>query len=264
MTDFDPRNYWEQTLGANFDVRGVGYGSLGLQYNIWLYRLRKVIFRRLLRVARIDAKSARVLDVGCGTGFYIDRWQQAGVRALTGLDLTETSVQQLRRKFPDVTFVQGDIGDRPSPLAAQQFSVVDAFDVLFHIVDDDKYAQAFVNLFDALEPGGTLLFSDNFVHHQPLRGRHHVSRPLADTAAAVEAAGFTIEQRIPMFVLMNQPVDSRTQWGPKLWDRTVTLAAKHEALGWAIGAGLYPIDRLLTRLLRESPTTEIMICRKAG
>jgi len=262
MTDFDPRHYWEQALGRHFDLQGVGYGSLGLQYNIWMYRLRKVIFARLLRIAKLDARHSDVLDVGCGTGFYIDQWLAAGARSVTGADLTETSVAQLRQRFPTARFVQADIGASPNPLGGRHFDVIDAFDVLFHIVDDARYAQAFVNLYEVLRPGGTFVFSDNFVHHDELRGRHHVSRSLQQTEDAVRAAGFTIERRMPVFVLMNQPVDVRSELGPRIWGRTVTLASKHEALGWAIGAAIYPIDRVLTRWLTESPTTEMMVCRK--
>ena len=32
--------------------------------------------------------------------------------------------------------------------------------------------------------------------------------------------------------------------------------------GWALGAMLYPVERALVRRRRESPSTELMVCRK--
>ena len=263
MSDFDPRAYWESALGSHFDLQGVGYNSLGLQYNRWMYRLRQDVFRRVLRKARIAAPTSDVLDVGCGTGFYVEQWRKAGARSVTGIDLTETSVARLRQRFPTATFFQGDIGADLTMLRGSTFDVVDAFDVLFHIVDDLRYRRAFINLAGALKPGGTLLFSDNFVHGGPARARHHVSRPLEETEDAVRAAGFRIEARMPMFVVMNEPADSNSALVRRAWSMAIPQAARHEAIGWAIGASLYPVDRILTRILHESPTTEVMVCRKA-
>jgi hypothetical protein len=43
----------------------------------------------------------------------------------------------------------------------------------------------------------------------------------------------------------------------------VAPAALAEPLGWLLGAVLAPIDLGLTAVCRESPTTEVMVCRLA-
>jgi hypothetical protein len=43
----------------------------------------------------------------------------------------------------------------------------------------------------------------------------------------------------------------------------VAPAALAEPLGWLVGATLYPLDLALTSVMRESPTTEIMVCRRS-
>ena len=35
-----------------------------------------------------------------------------------------------------------------------------------------------------------------------------------------------------------------------------------EPLGWLLGALIYPIEKALVRLMREGPSTELMVCRK--
>jgi SAM-dependent methyltransferase len=264
---FDPRGYWEERLRSSWSLAGVGYRRLGRRYNAWMYRIRRQVFLRLVASLPVEWSRARVLDIGAGTGFYVQLWRQLGVPRVTGVDLTAKAVEELRRRFPGDEFLQLDIGappPRPSSLVPP-FDVVTAMDVLFHIVDDEAWARAFRNIGELVRPGGWFLWSDNFVRHGLTRARHQVNRPLGESERLVREAGFAVHGRVPMFVLMNYPADMRSRLGRLLW--TVFVAAPAslaEPLGWAVGAGLYPLEAWLTAVLRESPTTEIMICRKVG
>ncbi len=205
-----------------------------------------------------------MLDVGAGTGFYVERWAEAGVKNITGADITQVVVEQLAQKFPAYHFVEADIGADVSMLPGQPFDAVSAFDVLYHIVDDALYARAFHNIYSLLRPGGYFVFSDNFLHGETQRGRHQVSRSLPVIEGLVKEAGFEIVERFPMFVLMATPVDSRSRLLKLLWSGIRTLAALSEVTGFLAGAALYLPERALIATLKESPTSEIMICRKPG
>ena len=279
---FDPRQYWEARLREHYSLAGVGYLRLGRRYNAWMYRVRGEVFDRVIseigRKQEAGGGSAsssllpppsslawwsgrEVLDVGSGTGFYVDRWLRTGAR-VTGLDLTDVAVDELARAFPGARFVRADIGATGVPLASVSFDAASAMDVLFHIVDDAAYARAFVNIASVLKPGGWLLWSDNFLRHATERVTHQASRSLDESVRCVEAAGFEIVDRVPMFVLMNYPADTTSRlarWG---WTAMVAPAALAEPIGGLIGAILYPLERALVRRLRESPSTELMICRK--
>ncbi|HEY9517889.1 MAG TPA: methyltransferase domain-containing protein [Gemmatimonadales bacterium] len=271
-TPFDNKRYWEDRLREHYSLAGVGYLRLGRRYNEWMYRVRGEVFDRVVeRIAKSEERRGwRVLDVGAGTGFYVDRWLRMGA-AVTGLDLTEVAVRELSRCFPAVNFVQADIGGplggRPLGevlLPPGSFDAVSAFDVLFHIVDDAAYARAFQNIAALLRPGGWFLWSDNFLRHPTERVAHQVSRSLAESTHAVEAAGFEIIDRVPMFVLMNYPADTTSRlarWG---WTAMVAPATMAEPIGWAVGALLYPLERALVRAMKESPSTELMVCRNPG
>jgi len=269
-TPFDNKRYWETRLREHYSLAGVGYLRLGRRYNEWMYRVRGEVFDRVVeRIAKSDERRGwRVLDVGAGTGFYVDRWLRMGA-TVTGLDLTEVAVRELSRGFPAANFVQADIGaplgGRPLGerlLSPGSFDAVSAFDVLFHIVDDPAYARAFQNIAELLRPGGWFLWSDNFLRHPTERVAHQVSRSLGESTAAVEAAGFEVIERVPMFVLMNYPADTTSKlarWG---WTAMVAPATLAEPIGWAVGALLYPLEKALVERLKESPSTEIMVCRK--
>jgi 2-polyprenyl-3-methyl-5-hydroxy-6-metoxy-1,4-benzoquinol methylase len=237
-----------------------------------MYRVRGAVFDRVVGRESPAASGSgsgwlgkRALDVGAGTGFYVDRWQRLGAD-VTGLDLTDVAVSELARSFPQAAFVRADIGGAPGdiPLALGTFDAVSAFDVLFHIVDDAAYEQAFRNIAALLKPGGWFFWSDNFLRHPAERVQHQVSRTLAESTRCVTAAGFEVVERVPMFVLMNYPADTTSRLLRGAWTAMVAPAAIAEPVGWALGAALYPLEKLLVSMKRESPSTELMICRKAG
>ena len=269
-TPFDNKRYWETRLREHYSLAGVGYLRLGRRYNEWMYRIRGEVFDQVVeRMAKATGnrqqatgwQGAKVLDVGAGTGFYVDRWLRMGA-TVTGLDLTEVAVRELSHCFPSVNFVQADIGGPlgGGPLGEVllppgSFDAVSAFDVLFHIVDDAAYARAFHNIAALLRPGGWFLWSDNFLRHPTERVAHQASRSLTESAAAVEAAGFEVLERVPMFVLMNYPADTTSKlvrWG---WTAMVAPATLAEPIGWAMGALLYPLEKALVKRLKESPST---------
>src|ERR1700716_316355 len=85
---FDPTRYWESRLSSHLSVRGVGYLGYGVPFNRWMYRVRKNVFRRVLRDLSLTLPALDVLDVGAGTGFYVDLWRSAGAGSVTAFDLT--------------------------------------------------------------------------------------------------------------------------------------------------------------------------------
>ena len=73
-----------------------------------------------------------------------------------GVDIAEVAIEKLSRMYPEYTFYRMDIGNRVHELEKATFDVVSAMDVLFHIVDDNKYENALRNIYGLLRPGGTL------------------------------------------------------------------------------------------------------------
>ena len=261
MTEFDAKQYWETRLAGNAGLRGVGFVRLGRRYNDRLYQVRRHVFLRSMRTLGLPLEHLDVLDVGSGTGFYLDRWRELGVRSVVGSDLTEVATQALRRSHPGTEIHQLDIGADLGPLAGRRFGIVSAFDVLFHVVDDARFERAIANIRSLVEPGGLFVWSDNFVHHRATRATHQVSRPLEVIERALASSGFQVVERRPMFVLMNGPADTRNPLLRAWWLALVALVGMGEPVGQTLGALLYPLELLLTRWLPESPSTELMVCR---
>jgi SAM-dependent methyltransferase len=257
----DPQQYWEDRLTEHFNDRGVGDIGLPESYNRFLYNVRRTVFRRAARLAGINAERSKVLDVGSGTGFYIHNWLDIGVKDLTGSDITQFAVDQLGRKYAKVVFRQLDIGNTTVPWPSGTFDCVSSFDVLFHIVEDERFVAAIHNIAGLLKPGGVFLFSDNLVH-ESFNVRHQVGRTEDTILKTLDQAGLTVEYRIPMFVLMNDPVRSRSRLVKKAFSLIYRYASKSSLMGTLIGGSLYPFELLLTKLLKNGPSTEVLVCRR--
>jgi SAM-dependent methyltransferase len=254
---FNPKQYWESRLEGHWGLHGVGCLGLG-RYNEWVYRAKRTVFDRAIRRLRLPAAFS-ALDIGCGTGFYIDRWSSLGAGEITGLDLTSESVSRLQSRFPAFRFVQGDIG-APADVLNGTFDAISSMDVLFHIVENERYARALQNIYRLLNPKGYFVFSENFLHDKPAVGRHQVSRTLREIEEMLRRTGFSIIRRVPLHVLMNYPVDTRSALMKLSWDRFSDMIERHQWLGTLAGAAQYPLEMALVRVLRESPSTELMVC----
>ncbi len=262
-SDFDARSYWEERLAQDYSLTGVGFRRLGPSFNKWAYRVRRERFLAAVKRLDLSPSGARVVDVGSGTGFYVSCWQELGA-SVTGLDLTETAVQQLAAGYPQARFLRADVSEPGlvDQLGAGEADAVSAMDVLFHVVDDAAYERALANIHDVLRPGGYFLYSDLFVHGKVRRTPHRVARPLVDVQRALQQVGFDVVERKPLFVLMNDPLDSRNPLFRALWYGAGRVISSSDKLGDFAGRKLYPIELKLTEKRDESPTTELMVCRR--
>jgi SAM-dependent methyltransferase len=259
---FDARSYWESRLGRDWNLQGVGLRRLGGRFNAWAYRLRGEVFQRVVTTHLRDLGARDVLDIGSGTGFYVDAWRHAGARSITGVDLTEAAVGRLTQRFPDVRFVRRDVSDGLPEMSKERFDVVSAMDVLFHILDDRRFEAALRTVAQHLRPGGTFLYSDMFLRNREIRETHAVYRRLSDIERAVQAAGLEIVTRTPMFVYMIQPLDADSRLVRGLWTGGAGVASLAEPLGEIAGRALYALDSRLVTKRSESPSIEIMVCRR--
>ena len=195
----DARDFWERRLARQFDLRGTGETELSLAYNRACYQLRREVLTRALRDLGFDPRGKRVLDVGCGTGFFTAYYLERGAH-VTGIDIAPVSIETLSARHPDARFILADAGERP---VEGRYDLVNAFDVLYHILDDSRWEAAVTHLAATVEPGGLFLASDTFSTLERL-AEHNRMRPLARYRAVLNAAGLQLAGLHPTHVLLNR------------------------------------------------------------
>jgi SAM-dependent methyltransferase len=263
MPELNTKQYWDNRLKDNWGPQGVGYLQLGQFFNVWMYQIRKNIFFRNVKPLVRNWGNKDVLDIGSGTGFYINLWKSLKVNSVTATDISTHAINNLQEIFPDIDCFEIDISDSlPDTIREKKFHVVSAFDVLFHIVDDRKYENSIGNIFDMLNPGGYFIFSENFLQGKTLRKAGQVSRSQNDIESGLRKAGFKTILHVPMFVIMNYPMDSKNRFYKRSWGRTMSIVERFPAAGIIMGGIMFPFELALTSKPKDSPSTELMICVK--
>ena len=104
------------------------------------------------------AAGARVLDLGCGTGYgaaELARGDRQGKpREVVGVDRHAPSLRYARRHFPGIDFRRGDAEALPEDLG--RFDLIVALGLLPHLV---HRSQALTGIASRLAPGGRFLAS---------------------------------------------------------------------------------------------------------
>jgi SAM-dependent methyltransferase len=271
MDRYTPQTYWDSLLGEHLDERGVGYPGLALALNRAMYDAERDQLARLLADHDIAVgPQTRVLDVGAGSGIWIDFWERRGAGAITGVDLTEAAVAGLRRRFPRHTFTRVDVTDAGGELDGP-FDLISAMSVLLHITDEERWRAAVRSLATLLAPDGHAVLIEPVVVHRwwgpPFGpGANSKARPLADWRDALAAAGLELVELRPATVLLGNVVDTRSPAAFK------ALQAYWTALGMGIGPrerpgrvaakALSALDRPLRRRLPHGPTAKLMLLRR--
>ena len=270
MADYVPQRYWDDLLREHLDERGVAYPGLPVSFNRAMY----VAFLRSTRRMLDDhglVQPLRVLDIGSGTGIWIDFWLGLGRTDITGVDLTQASVDELLARYPELQFYRGDAGAPDLPVDGP-FDAVSVMSVLLHITNDDRWRQAWKNIASVLASDGYAVLIEPVVVHRwwgrPF-GQEAASkaRPLSEYRTAIADAGLELVDMRPATVLVANPVDTRSRLTfhsmSMLWRIVGRLVRGNEDRGRHIGAFLNAFDGPLRRLLPGGPSAKILLVRRS-
>jgi len=261
---FDREAYWAERYRV-IDLTRSGHIDLPVSYNKWLYRRKVECLMRDLRRAGFDPKGASVLEIATGTGVYVEAWKRAGIGRLIGIDISQAATDALRKRFQGYSFHKRDLGEPGLiELTGTGFDLVTAVDMLYHIVEDERFPVALANLASAAKPGGLLAIHDVFPHRAELDFGYLKLRTLDAYTRALDAAGFDIVSRTPTFFLSVQANDPSSEAvGARMdafWARVAyPIITRAPA---AAGAVAYAVDRALGAFLREGPSFEMLVCRR--
>jgi 2-polyprenyl-6-hydroxyphenyl methylase/3-demethylubiquinone-9 3-methyltransferase len=126
--------------------------------------------RRRGHLMRRLPAGARVLDVGCGSGWFSAALSEAGF-SVTGVDVAAEALRRARARARGVEFVHAREGDA-LPFEAASFGAAWLGEVLEHVQDGIALLEEVARV---LEPGGVLIASTPD-HPFALRARFALSR----------------------------------------------------------------------------------------
>jgi SAM-dependent methyltransferase len=119
------------------------------------------LLEHVLRHPLPDAPS--VLDIGVGAGHWVDFYRAAfGAGDVVGVDISAPVVEALQGRYAGtagVTILEADITAQGAAFD-RRFDVVNAVDVLFHVVDEERWLRALATIARHLSPNGRLVVTE--------------------------------------------------------------------------------------------------------
>lgn len=100
----------------------------------------------------LELQQPRLLDLGCGLGWFTERLAVLG--EAHGIDLSEEGIAVARGRRPDISYLSGNIYEAALP--KNYFDVVVSQEVIAHVEDQPKYLERAA---EVLKPGGHLIIT---------------------------------------------------------------------------------------------------------
>jgi SAM-dependent methyltransferase len=134
-----------------------GYSWHSSGYRFYMQQLERELLEALGRV-QAPLVGGRVLEVGCGSGYFLHRLIEYGAAHGAGVDLMPGRIEQAQARYPNLELVAGDASALPWEDAS--FDVVSQFTCLSSVLDAALRARIAGEMWRVLRPGGVIVSYD--------------------------------------------------------------------------------------------------------
>ena len=141
------QSFYERYWGQQSAFKRDGVAELPPEWN-------EENLERILKFCR-DKIQGRVLDVGCGDGFFTAQiLKRFNLKNIYGLDISQKAVDFARFKHPEIKFQQSALNHIPEE--TNSIDSITMIEVIEHLVDIEGTLK---ELFRVMKPGGILLIA---------------------------------------------------------------------------------------------------------
>ena len=173
--------------------------------SFWVWSRTRLLRREILQLTA-PLERAKVLEIGCGTGVFLQSLADEPNLELLGSEIYLRGLKSARARNSSVEYVQLDASDIPFEA---EFDVVGAFDVIEHIDDDISVLRG---ICQALKPGGHALITvpqhqflwsslDELVHHKRRYGRKELMDKARQAGLEVRFVSSFLFMLFPLMLL---------------------------------------------------------------
>ncbi len=149
------------------------------------------------RFRHVMPEGANVLDLGCGSGEPVARYLIEAGHRVTGVDSSPTLIGLCRSRFPEETWIAGDMCE---VALSHRFGGIVAWNSFFHLTPDDQ--RAMFRIFgDHAEPDAALMFTSGPAAGEAIgayqgEALYHASLDATEYQTLLAAHGFSVVQHV--------------------------------------------------------------------
>ncbi len=162
---YNANKWWDESFYTN----GVSdRQTIGAQKNIvtayYHYASVEMQILRHLRNNNIALNAKNILDIGSGSGHWIDFYLKFSPALIAGMDVSTASYEYLKNKYSSTGEVNIYPGNALKVIGklSGQYDLVNAIGVMFHIVDDFEWENTICAISSILKENGMLVIGGHF------------------------------------------------------------------------------------------------------
>jgi SAM-dependent methyltransferase len=135
-----------------------------VETSIYHYNSVENTLLRAIAQLHICVEGASVFDIGCGSGHWLNFYRRLGATRFVGCDVSKIAITHLEsvnhvNKYDGLHCMEANDALN---LDDTKFTIVNAIGVMFHIVDDTKWADTITSVYNKLEPHGVFMVGGHF------------------------------------------------------------------------------------------------------
>lgn len=158
---YDAEAYWgDRFRKFGPSLKGPGHEGLNEDDNRVMYEAAGRLFAEYCASEGVSFAGRRVLEIGCGTGYYTDLIARLGPpAAFTGLDVTDANFMDIAGRHPGAHLVKDNAADKAAIPGKALYDVIVMIDVIHHVVTDRDFDAIMANVRRWLAPGGSFVIT---------------------------------------------------------------------------------------------------------
>jgi SAM-dependent methyltransferase len=223
------------------------------------------VYTQLLSDLKVKVDGGKLLDIGSGSGrwvrYFLDRFAPA---LFTGVDYAKASVDLLGKWFPQEQHPNTRLDFRHASIAeasldlGHRYDLINIANVLFHIPEQELFANALRNLAKHVADDGRIVTTE-YLPRITMRTEWMLVRSRYEFDAAVKAAGLRIVSIRAFGIFANDPMGID---GPDAHTRGLFMRVRQQAQALINGVADANGNRFIVNFLTEVENAVLTYCRE--